>query len=111
MRFLAIVFSAIGVSCAVPSLHPAISDVRKYCNEQMDCIDGNRKDVKGCIVSIQNSRRLARQYGCQSEYAEYVSCIKDEGECNGESWDHDCFDELEDYWECLEDESDIYEGY
>ena len=110
MRFFAVGFSTMMLSCAVPALHPAISDVRKYCKDQMDCIDGNRDDIQACTVGIQNERRWARQYGCQGEYAEYVQCLKDDSECNSNYWEADsCDDELGDYRACLYDKSDAYE--
>ena len=108
MKWFAMIFSSMTLSCAVPALHPLISDVRSYCKDKMDCVDGNGDDVKACIVGIQNERRWARQYGCQGEYRDFTDCLKDDAECAGGYWDtEDCGDEGEDYLECLDDESDL----
>ena len=113
MRFILFITATMGSACAVPSLHPMLSGVQNYCTEQMDCVDGNGDDVKACVVGIQNERRWARVYGCQSEYADYIDCLKEESECEGsDSWSFgggDCSDESEDYLDCLDDESDAYE--
>ena len=88
----------------------------EYCEDYVDCMDGNDEDVRACEVQIDADRKVARAYGCESDYTDYMDCMKDDADCQSQGnidiWTDrgDCADEAEDYFDCLEDESDILGG-
>ena len=88
----------------------------EYCEERADCIDANDEDEKACAVDIQNTRRIARVYGCEDDYMDYMECMKEEAECESQGrYDYwtdrgECEDDLDDWLDCLADESDVIGG-
>ena len=88
----------------------------EYCEERADCIDANDEDEKACAVDIQNTRRIARVYGCEDDYMDYMECMKEEAECASQGrYDYwtdrgECEDDLDDWLDCLADESDVIGG-
>ena len=102
----------LAMTCASP-------DAQTYCEEYTDCADGNDKDYQVCLVELQNRRRVARTYGCIEEFEEYIDCLYDNSECDGDGSDEewrvdteDCEDDADDLMDCYDDESDleIYEN-
>jgi hypothetical protein len=89
------------------------SGFKEYCEDLVDCIDGNDDDEQACMVSIDNNRRIARVYGCEADYTDYMECMKEDADCESygryDYWsaEGDCEDDYEDYVDCLSDESDI----
>jgi hypothetical protein len=71
------------------------SGFKEYCEDLVDCIDGNDDDEQACLVDIDKE------------------CMKEDADCESygryEYWtaEGDCNDEVEDYVDCLADESDI----
>ena len=93
-----------------------LSGLNEYCEERADCIDANEEDEKACVVDIRNSQRIARVYGCEDDYVDYIECMKDEADCESqgryEYWTDrgECEDDLDDWLDCLADESDVIGG-
>jgi hypothetical protein len=91
------------------------SGFKEYCEDLVDCIDGNEEDEQACMVSIDNNRRIARVYGCEADYMDYMACMKEDADCESygryDYWsaEGDCQDDYEDYVDCLADESDLIE--
>jgi hypothetical protein len=90
-----------------------------YCEEFVDCLDGNDADEAACVQTWSSERRLAAAYECSEDYAEYSACLLEEAECetntpNGEDyWTHaadKCVDASDDYIQCLRKASDIIGG-
>ena len=92
------------------------SGFTEYCEDYVDCMDGNDEDEQACQVQIDSDRKVARAYGCESDYADYMECMKEDADCESQGgfdyWTDggNCTDEYEDYYDCLEDESDILGG-
>ena len=92
------------------------SGYKEYCEERVDCVDGNEEDEQACVVGIENDRRFARVYGCEDDFTDYMECMKEDADCESygryDYWtaEGDCQDEYEDYVDCLSDESDIIGG-
>jgi hypothetical protein len=88
------------------------SGFKEYCADAVDCLDGNEDDEQACLVDIDNTRRIARVYGCEDDYMDYMECMKEDADCESygryDYWtaEGDCEDEQEDYLDCLSDESD-----
>ena len=88
----------------------------EYCEERADCLDANEEDEKACAVDIQNTRRIARVYGCEDDYTDYIECMKEEADCESQGrYDYwtdrgECENDLEDWLDCLADESDVIGG-
>lgn len=87
------------------------SGFKEYCEERVDCMDGNSDDEEACMLNIHNDRRIARVYGCEDDYMEYMECMKEDADCESygryDYWtaDGDCEDDYEDYVDCMSDES------
>jgi hypothetical protein len=90
------------------------SGFKEYCEERVDCIDGNEDDEQACVVGIDNDRRMARVYGCEDDYMDFMECMKEDADCESSGrydyWtaEGDCEDDYEDYVDCMSDESDGY---
>ena len=93
------------------------SQFKEYCEERVDCLDGNSDDAEACILNIHNDRRVARVYGCEDDYMEYMTCMKEDADCESygryDYWtaEGDCEDDYEDYVDCMSDESNNYYLY
>jgi hypothetical protein len=87
------------------------SGFKEYCEESVDCADGNSDDEQACMLNIHNNRRVARVYGCEDDYMDFMECMKEDAACESygqyEYWtaDGDCEDDYEDYVDCMSDES------
>jgi hypothetical protein len=87
------------------------SGFKEYCEEAVDCADGNSDDEEACMLNIHNDRRVARVYGCEDDYMDYMECMKEDADCESSGrydyWtaDGDCADDYEDYVDCMSDES------
>ena len=66
---------------AVVGCGTLFSGFKEYCQEAVDCLDGNNEDEKACMVHIDNEKRLARVYGCQDYHTDYLVCMKDNAGC------------------------------
>ncbi len=85
----------------------------QYCEEYIDCLDGNLEDEKACVLEAQEAERVAKVYGCSDELNDYVDCMMEDARCESmgpvDYWtsDGDCDDDYADYLDCLADESDL----
>lgn len=92
------------------------SSVGEYCEEYVDCLDGNETDEAACAQNMANERRLSQVYGCIEDYQEYSKCMLEEAECESmggqDYWSpgEDCADETSDLLQCIEKASDIVGG-
>ena len=92
------------------------SGFTEYCEDYVDCMDGNDEDARACQVQIDSDRKVARAYDCESDYSDYMDCMKEDADCESSGgYDYwtdqgECADDYEDYIDCLEDESDILGG-
>jgi len=88
-------------------------DVAAYCEEAMDCLDGNDEDLKSCKAQVRHEKERARIYDCSDDHDDWVECLFDDSDCEDyegtDYWtDEDkCDDDWEDYIECLDDESKV----
>ena len=88
----------------------------EYCEDKIDCLDGNDEDERACQVEIDSDRKVARAYDCESDYTDYMDCLKEDADCETlggvDIWTDggECADDAEDYFDCLADESDIIGG-
>jgi hypothetical protein len=58
-----------------------IPDLRSYCENRNDCIDGNDNDLKACKDDMRRLRDVADIYGCKDQFKNLLSCTADNGEC------------------------------
>jgi len=87
------------------------SQFKEYCEDRVDCADGNSDDEDACMLNIHNDRRVARVYGCEDDYMDYMACMKEDADCESygryDYWTAEgaCEDDFEDYVDCMSDES------
>jgi hypothetical protein len=104
-KILIIAVVAAGISGCVNG------DIRRYCKEAVDCEDGNDEDEKACRAEWKGYYKVAKAYGCGSEFRDYMDCMEEKSKCEdsyGSSYytsNGKCNDEGEDLWECEEDAS------
>ena len=88
-------------------------NVTEYCDEAMDCLDGNDEDLKACRAQIRHEQETSRIYKCSEDYDSYFDCLLDDSDCEEyegtDYWTDEgkCDDDWEDYIECLDDESKV----
>ena len=103
-------------ACILAGCGTLLSGYTQYCEEYIDCLDGNKEDERACVIDFNESERIAKVYGCKDDFNDYMGCMKEEADCESmgrtDYWtaDDDCEDEYEDYLDCLSDESDLLGG-
>ena len=92
------------------------SEYGQYCEDYVDCIDGNEDDEKACQIQLDADKKEARVYGCDNDFEDYMECMKEDAECRSDGgYDYwsagdECLDEADDYYDCIYDESEFYGG-
>jgi len=75
-----------------------------YCEEQVDCLDGNTEDTNACIRREEATEDEASLYGCSEEYNTYQDCVEDESDCENDNFfvpPNECEDEAREYGNCI----------
>lgn len=75
-----------------------------YCDDRIDCLDGNTEDTNACIRGEEATEDQAALFGCQEEYDAYQDCIEDEATCENDTFfvpDNECQDEAREYNRCI----------
>jgi hypothetical protein len=92
------------------------SSFTEYCEEYVDCLDGNEADERACVAEISSSASVAGAYGCREQYDDYMSCQRENAVCRTEyGYDYwtdrgDCKDEASDLSTCVAKASDFGGG-
>jgi hypothetical protein len=92
------------------------SSFTEYCEEYVDCVDGNEADERACVAEISSVASIADAYECKEQYDDYMSCMREEAVCRTEDgYDYwtdrgDCDDEESDLSRCVVKASDYYGG-
>ncbi len=106
----------LGIVVGLVGCGSLLSGYNQYCEEYVDCLDGNDEDEQVCVLELQESERIAKVYGCKDDFADYMDCMKEEADCesagSSDYWtaEDGCEDEHDDYMDCLLDESDLLGG-
>ncbi len=77
-----------------------------YCQEKVDCQDGNEKDVEACVVAEEAGADIADLYGCTDELELFAECREKDATCVSDQYileNNDCNDERDEYSSCLGD--------
>jgi hypothetical protein len=72
--------TALGALCALAACDP----YGTYCQEYMDCVGGNEKDVEACIVEAEASADDASLWDCDEYFDEYFECLEAEADCDND---------------------------
>lgn len=75
-----------------------------YCEEQVDCLDGNTEDTDACIRREEAEEERASLFGCSEEYDEYQDCVEKEATCENDNFfvpANECEDEGRAYGNCV----------
>lgn len=78
-----------------------------FCEERVDCEDGNEKDVEACIVSEEADLEVADLYGCTDEFELFAECREKDATCVNDNYileNNDCDDERIEYQSCIGDD-------
>jgi hypothetical protein len=67
-----------------------------FCQDAMDCINGNDADVEACEATLASEEDLAELEGCSDEFDEYFTCVNDEARCRGDDFTPDSLCDRED---------------
>ncbi|MEM9696893.1 MAG: hypothetical protein AAGA56_30435 [Myxococcota bacterium] len=80
-------------------------DYTAVCEEQVDCADGNERDVEACVVEFERQEEQADIYGCSEWYDLNADCFEERAECDNGVYGledaDDCESEREDLVSCL----------
>ena len=77
-----------------------------YCDEVVDCEDGNEADMEACVVANEAAEDRASLYGCTDEFEIFFECLEAEAKCEDDRYTltgNDCDDESREYQSCLGD--------
>ena len=81
-------------------------DFSAYCEEYVDCIDGNDADVEACEINTGAAADRASLYGCSDYFDSYQACLQEESKCEGSdnfTTEGRCDDESNEYSSCMSD--------
>jgi hypothetical protein len=93
-------------------LAAACNPYSDYCEQAVDCLDGNDLDIDACEASLGGYSDTASAYECSDDFDAYFECLNDRSSCkstNGTDYwtdDGDCNDESDDLAHCMSDASD-----
>ena len=76
----------------------------QFCEDWVDCIDGNEKDTDACVVSQEALSERASLYGCSEFFELHQECLEAESKClNGNTFtaENRCEDEAREYSNCI----------
>lgn len=76
-----------------------------YCEEQMDCRDGNDADIEACIIEMERQEEIAYIYGCEDDWDEVYLCLEERSRCEGNTYlprGNDCVGETTDLLQCID---------
>jgi hypothetical protein len=88
--------------CAVAGWLPlgCGSSYSQYCQDVMDCRNGNEKDVEACTIGADAEEDIASLEGCDSQYADFADCREEEGRCRDNNmWDEKSCDAQRQRWQ------------
>ena len=96
----------LGRGCLVGALAGAVvacDPYGAYCEEMMDCLDGNESDVEACVVEMEAAAEQASLWDCDEWFDELFACVEDESDCDNDHYTpgDDCEDEQEDFSACM----------
>lgn len=66
---------------------PSASDI---CDLKCNCQGCTDAEYDDCIADIEDTTQKAEDYGCSSQYSDWLGCVRDEAECRSGStfaWD------------------------
>jgi hypothetical protein len=76
-----------------------------YCQDKMDCVNGNDADVDACVVQAESEQDRASLYGCSKWFNALRDCVETESDCDNDVYTYKdyCQDEERDYGSCMSD--------
>jgi len=85
----------------------ACTDYSGYCEEAIDCEDGNEVDVEACVVDMEEREAEAALWDCDEYFDALYECRVDNSKCKDEKYEskdsdgkEKCQDELDDLSAC-----------
>ena len=84
----------------------ACDNFGQFCEDFIDCIDGNEADVDACIEVQEAEEERASLYGCGEWFDNRQDCYNEEARCEGQDTftaENRCRDEERDYNSCMSD--------
>lgn len=86
-RLFAWVGLGLGLSAIAGACTPSAQDI---CDLRCNCEGCSDAQYDDCVADIEDTKAKAKDYGCSSQYGDWLSCIDKEAECrNGDkfAWD------------------------
>lgn len=83
---------------------PGCDPYGAYCDEKMDCEDGNEMDVESCVVDLEEEEERASLWDCDEYFDIYFECLELESECESDHYivdGNNCNSEAEDLDSCM----------
>jgi len=83
---------------------PGCNPYGAYCEERMDCEDGNEMDVDACVAEIEEAEEHASLWDCDEYFDLLFECMEAESDCDNDRYGVDgdnCESEAEDYSSCM----------
>lgn len=80
------------------------TDYRAYCEEAVDCAEGNDLDIDACVESEEAKTSLADEYGCGEWRDALQECVDSNARCENKVFAiraGDCDEEQLDYSGCM----------
>ncbi|MEM1034344.1 MAG: hypothetical protein AAGN82_28670 [Myxococcota bacterium] len=83
-----------------------------FCEERVDCQDGNDADREACEVENGAEEERASLFGCAAEFDLFAACAEEESSCENDvyTFEDDCEDEARDYSNCMSDGAPAVQG-
>jgi hypothetical protein len=77
-----------------------------YCEQAIDCSDGNELDVDACIATAEAESERASLYGCSEFFENYRTCLEEESKCEAGNFytpSNRCEKEQREFNSCMSD--------
>jgi hypothetical protein len=65
-------------------------DHEALCEQQVECIGGNDKDLEACVATLDYVEGVSSDVGCSDEYDAYFECRESELECDTQDTQFPC---------------------
>lgn len=109
-------------ACLIFGYALGCSPYSNYCNEQVECLDGNDADIVACKEDLSGQAGYYLAYECEDHWQTYFECLENESdcadgptgekiwsECDAQGLDCKCAEEEAKLLKCVENGSGYYE--
>jgi len=94
---------------ALTALFACNRSYSEYCEEMMDCQDGNDRDIAACEEAMSGTEDIVSILDCNEYWDAFMDCREEESSCRNDSYttvdsdgDDRCEDEEDDFDACME---------